>query len=227
MKKNKIEVEIKSLLGANEVKESLISRMRDNWDNLTLKNKSSQLNHYFTKGNLTELEKKLAPFLNNHEKELLQNIIQYSASHSVRTRKANNDVLIVIKATLDATTSSNGIARSEFESKISELNIEELDSLILKSGFKYQAKWSRERQEYAYKDYSVSIDKNAGYGYLAEFEKVIDPDNDFNAVKREIRDEFRLLGIEELPQDRLERMFQFYNNNWQDYYGTEKTFVIL
>ena len=32
--------------------------------------------------------------------------------------------------------------------------------------------------------------------------------------------------VEELSQDRLERMFSFYNNNWSDYYGTEKIFNI-
>jgi len=34
------------------------------------------------------------------------------------------------------------------------------------------------------------------------------------------------LDVEELPQDRLERMFAYYNKNWPEYYGTEKIFVI-
>jgi len=34
------------------------------------------------------------------------------------------------------------------------------------------------------------------------------------------------LGVAELPQDRLARMFDFYNQNWPDYYGTDKTFTI-
>jgi hypothetical protein len=33
-------------------------------------------------------------------------------------------------------------------------------------------------------------------------------------------------GVEELPQERLERMFAFYNTHWPDYYGTEKIFTI-
>jgi len=55
-------------------------------------------------------------------------------------------VILVIKASVDDTTSSNGTARLEWESKVG-LSIEELDALVLKSGFQYQAKWSRERQE--------------------------------------------------------------------------------
>jgi hypothetical protein len=34
------------------------------------------------------------------------------------------------------------------------------------------------------------------------------------------------LGVEELLQDRLERMFAHYNEHWQEYYGTDRTFII-
>jgi hypothetical protein len=34
------------------------------------------------------------------------------------------------------------------------------------------------------------------------------------------------LGLDELPQERLARMFEFYNQNWSEYYGTDKTFNI-
>ena len=34
------------------------------------------------------------------------------------------------------------------------------------------------------------------------------------------------LNVEELPQDRLERMFDFYNTHWKDYYGTERIFMV-
>lgn len=227
MKKNQIEVEIKSLIGNIEAMESLISRMREKYSKFTLKKRSKQLNHYFIKGNLKKLANNLSRYLSDEQNNLLENIVIHGKNHSVRTRKADNNVLVVIKATLDETSSSNGIARSEFEAKMDSLSLEELDELILSSDFEYQAKWSRERQEYQYKDYSVSIDKNAGYGYLAEFERIISPDDDFNIVKGEIRRELSELQIEELSQERLERMFEHYNENWSDYYGTDKTFTIF
>jgi len=34
------------------------------------------------------------------------------------------------------------------------------------------------------------------------------------------------LGYHELDQARLARMFDFYNKNWRDYYGTEKVFTV-
>jgi hypothetical protein len=34
------------------------------------------------------------------------------------------------------------------------------------------------------------------------------------------------LGVKELDQKRLERMFAFYNTHWPEYYGTDKIFTI-
>jgi hypothetical protein len=45
-------------------------------------------------------------------------------------------------------------------------------------------------------------------------------------VKQQLREMMTELDVQELPQDRLARMFDFYNKNWRDYYGTEKTFTI-
>ncbi len=72
----------------------------------------------------------------------------------------------------------------------------------------------------------VCIDRNAGYGYLAEFERVLDDAARAAAVEAELRELMAALGCEELAQDRLERMFAYYNANWSEYYGTDRTFVI-
>jgi adenylate cyclase class IV len=94
------------------------------------------------------------------------------------------------------------------------------------AGFTYQAKWSRTREEYAYKGMNVCVDKNAGYGYLAEFEKVIPSEEMLRTTRAEIEAMMSELGVSELPQDRLARMFDFYNKNWPEYYGTDKVFVV-
>ena len=40
------------------------------------------------------------------------------------------------------------------------------------------------------------------------------------------RDVMEKLGAEELAQERLERMFTFYNAHWPEYYGTDNVFTI-
>ena len=73
---------------------------------------------------------------------------------------------------------------------------------------------------------NISIDKNAGYGYLAEFEIVTDKEAELDTVKEKLLSFMKKMGVSELPQDRLERMFAHYNAHWPEYYGTEKTFII-
>ena len=223
---NQFEIEIKSLLGSKEKADQLVQKMHSSDPNFISLGSHKQLNHYFTQNaNTITLYSAIVNYLLENKKEQLKKILDNPKNLSVRTRQADDKVLLVIKATIDDTTSSNGTARLELESEMN-MSLEDLDKLVLSAGFEYQAKWSRERQEFKYKDLSVSIDKNAGYGYLAEFEKVIDDQTKADETKALIRETMKLLEVQELAQDRLERMFAHYNANWKDYYGTDKTFTI-
>jgi predicted adenylyl cyclase CyaB len=218
------EVEIKSLLGVKENADKLLEIMKAD-PSFKSHGAHKQLNHYFVGGDLNRLYENTEKYIDEDKHEQFKQLCYDGSDFSVRTRWADGKVILVVKASVDDTTSSNGTARLEFESKI-DLSLEELDRLVLDAGFKYQAKWSRERQEFSYRDMNVSIDKNAGYGYLAEFEKVVGDPEMVGKVKDEIRNTMSEIGVAELPQDRLARMFDFYNDNWEDYYGTEKVFNI-
>ena len=141
------------------------------------------------------------------------------------TRQKNDDVLLVVKASVDAGTSAHTVSRMEFEEAV-DVTLDALDVLVQEAGYTYQAKWSRAREEYTYKGMNVCLDKNAGYGYLAEFEKIVADEDSLDAVRSEIDAVMAELGVEELSQDRLERMFAHYNQNWPEYYGTDKTFTV-
>lgn len=219
------EIEIKSLLGNKGKADELKAKMKAADQKFVEIGSHKQLNHYFIGGDLKRLYENTADIIEADKKEKLAGLAEHAKDFSVRTRWADGKVILVIKASVDDTTSSNGTARLEWESKV-EKTIEELDQLVLKSGFTYQAKWSRERQEFKYKGANVSIDKNAGYGYLSEFEMVVDDKSKADETKALLRNMMQELEIAELPQDRLARMFDFYNHNWKDYYGTEKIFTI-
>lgn len=219
------EVEIKALLGtrarADQLREQF-SRV-DPESKLTGSNK--QLNHYFEGGDLLQLVNVISPELSEEAQRKLVNIAEQAKTFSVRTREKDGAVLFVIKASVDETTSENGIARIELEEAV-DLSLEELDQLILSAGFVYQAKWSREREEYLVNGVNVCLDKNAGYGYLAEFERVVQDESQLESAQREVRALMERLAVEELEQERLARMFAHYNANWPEYYGTDKIFVI-
>lgn len=222
---NTFEIEIKSLLGEPTAAEELKRKMCELDPNCHLVSENKQLNHYFEGGDMEELVKIMSLHLNDEQLKKLSSIVNAGQTFSVRTRQKDDQVLLVVKASVDEGTSANSVSRLEFEEPVN-LSLEDLDELLLKAGFKYQAKWSREREEYAYKNIKVCLDKNAGYGYLAEFEKVMDDENAVSATRAELEALMQELGVEELRQDRLERMFEHYNQNWPEYYGTDKVFVI-
>lgn len=219
------EVEVKSLLGSPERADEVRRAMKELDPSCKLTSKNKQLNHYFEGGTIDKLAEALAPHLPPEKMATLNDLAKRAKSFSVRTRDKDGTVLVVVKASVGDDSSSNGVARMEFEEKV-PLTIEELDKLILSAGFKYQAKWSREREEYLCNGVNVTLDRNAGYGWLAEFERIVDSEADVPRAREEVENLMKNLGVSELPQDRLERMFAFYNENWPQYYGTDKIFVV-
>ena len=213
------EVAIKSLLGTQEAADALRSRFH------VVDPTSKQLNHYFETGPMDVLHERVRAIVPSHEHDRLAHIVTRGTRFSVRTRQADDAVLFVIKASIDDTTSENGISRIEFEVAVDH-PLDTLDALIQDAGFPYQAKWSRDREEYTVRGTTVTIDRNAGYGYVAELEKVVTSEEEVEAARDHLRALMQQLGIEELSQDRLERMFAHYNAHWPQYYGTDKIFII-
>lgn len=217
------EIEIKSLLGAKEKADELKEKIKAKGAKLSSANK--QLNHYFILKDSQKLKEKLLPYVSKDKKRLFEKILTEGSNLSVRTRDTDGKVIFVIKASIGDDSSTNGVSRMEFED-VMDMNLEQLDRLLLDARLEYQAKWSREREEYKMEDVNICLDKNAGYGYLAEFEKVIPNHTEADKTKKELLDIMKELEVAELRQDRLERMFSYYNDNWQDYYGTDKVFNI-
>jgi predicted adenylyl cyclase CyaB len=221
---NQMEVEIKVLLGEEKNAKTLIQRIT--FQGYKLESTNSQLNHYFEGNNfgyLSAIDDEY--FVDDMAIHKLHNILTHGTSFSIRTRQLDDKVYLVVKASVDGTTSSNGISRLEFEEEI-KLDLQTLDKFLNSIGFRYQAKWSRQRAEYVKGDIKVCLDKNAGYGYLAEFEKIVDPSTNPVTIQTELRSLVSSFGLEELSQERLKRMFEYYNKNWREYYGTQKVFTI-
>lgn len=219
------EIEIKTLLGDQRNAIDLIAKMKETDPDFVSRGKHKQLNHYFVKGDLKALREKLDPHLPKDQRKQFDELTAKAKDFSVRTRWADGLVLFVIKATVDDTSSSNGTARQELETEV-DLTLEELDQMLIDTGFEYQAKWSREREDFHYMALNVTVDKNAGYGYLAEFETIIEDPSKADIAKTKIRQTMAQLDLKELDQDRLKRMFEYYNEHWQEYYGTDNVFNI-
>lgn len=240
------EVEIKVLLGTEAQKDAFMSQVRSSFPALAHSYSESQRNHYFEGGSLDGLLSFFGDIVTPEEKMKLENIRDTAKSFSVRTRGTPTQTIIVVKATVNDESSSNGTARIEWEVDLAPMTLEKMDVLVLEAGFSYQAKWSREREGYQLNDWIYNtvpviwesqkidsmpytvlcLDKNAGYGYLAEFERVIDDAALVDSTRAELLAMIWSLWYAELDQARLSRMFDFYNKNWRDYYGTENVFTV-
>ncbi len=225
------EVEIKVLLGTTEAKNAFMKRVSESFPSLSHSYSESQKNHYFEWGNLAHLFGTFRQYISDKDATSLHTLSKEAKSFSVRTRGTPTQTIIVVKATVNDETSSNGTARIEWEVDLAPMTLEEMDGKVLQAGFSYQAKWSREREGYELNipwlvDTILCLDKNAGYGYLAEFERVIDDASLVDSTRTELLTLIESLGYAELDQARLARMFDFYNKNWNDYYGTEKVFTL-
>lgn len=199
--------------------------MRQVDPNSKLVSRNKQLNHYFMGGDLQKLANAVVTHVSADVLEKLKDIASRGKEFSIRTRDKDGAVFLVVKASVGDDTSSNGVARMEFEEKVG-LSLDDLDQLLMDAGFQYQAKWSREREEYTCKGIAVCLDRNAGYGWLAEFEKVVQSEAEVEPARQEVRALMDACGAVELQQERLERMFAFYNAHWGEYYGTDKVFTI-
>lgn len=219
---DKYEVEVKSLLGSQEkaliLKEHLIAK------GALSTSSSKQLNHYFKIGSKEKFKERLLPLISESDRATFERTLE-GQNLSLRSRETDGRVLIVIKSSIGRDSSANGVSRMEFEREVNT-SLQELDRLIEESGAELEAKWSREREEYKLGGTNVCLDKNAGYGWLAEFEQVVDEPSEVELARKSILETMNNFGLEELPQERLERMFAHYNKNWKDYYGTEKVFNI-
>ncbi|MEK7535041.1 MAG: CYTH domain-containing protein [Patescibacteria group bacterium] len=221
------EIEIKCLLGSKNSADQLLARMHQVNPQTKQIGIQKQLNHYFESGNLRDLAKNIVPVLKVKKDQLkLTKLSNQARSFSLRTRQTNGKLKLILKISIDDTSSDNGTARLEFEAPIDGVTLDELDALVLKSGFAHQAKWSRDKTDYNYLGANITISFSPGYGYVAEFEKIISDPKLANQTKTELRNIMKKLDVEELPQDRLARMFDYYNKHWREYYGTEKVFNI-
>lgn len=220
------EVEIKSLLGDEAVARAFRTQLASLFPHLIFQGKHSQLNHYFTDGDVSLSADRFNAYFTSEQQTNLKRILTEGKKHSIRTRQADGRVLLVVKASIDDTSSANGIIRMEFEEEPEGLSLDALDDLLLDMGLQYQAKWSRDREEYRLRDVSICLDRNAGYGYVVEFEKVVSTEDEVIQAKAELIDLMRHMDIVELSQERLGRMFAFYNAHWREYYGTDRVFTI-
>jgi adenylate cyclase class IV len=219
------EVEIKSLLSSQKDLDLLLQKLKTRDPSLKLISESHQLNHYFIGTFINGSISRLSNLITKVEAQELTELIEDCKSYSVRTRFSNGTVYLIVKGSLGKSSAIHGKNRAEFET-IVNLDIEQLDNVLLQSGFIVQSKWSINRTKYSYLGIVVDLCFTPGYGFFAELEKVVHSPKEVKMAEQEIDKIMQELGLIELDQNKLDKMFDYYNKNWQKYYKTKKYFKL-
>lgn len=217
------EIEVKSLLSSQKELDSILKKLKSNDPNLRLISESYQLNHYFIGTFSAESISQFSKLISKEELFEITELINNCKSYNVRTRFSNDTVYLILKGSIRGSSAIHGKNRAEFETVVN-LDIEQLDNKLLQAGFKVQSKWSITRTKYSYLDIVVDLCFTPGYGYFVELEKVVHSTKDIKTAEQEIYKAMQYLGLIELDQNRLDKMFEYYNKNWQKYYKTNKNF---
>ncbi len=115
--------------------------------------------------------------------------------------------------------------RDEIEIKVARADFLRLDEVFCSLGYKYDTKWYRKRTEYKYKNFSITIDFNAGYGWIAEIERTVQPGNE-EMAKKEILSLAKEIGLKPATKELFNKMYEYYKKNWSHYIKTKSTFDI-
>lgn len=218
------EVEIKCLLDKGQAL-ALPEKIRGMGLTLEQFARYKQLNDYFTGGDIMKLAVGMRQLLGKEKAEELAAVGREYDTFSVRARQNNDAVIFIVKATKGG-SANHGSQRREFEVRIN-FSLDELHKLIIASGYTVQARWMADRTLYKIGN-GMTLDSyfSPGYGYQAEIEKVVYTKEEMTRAETDIRQFAKQLGINPVDPARIERMFDFYNTHWREYYGTDKTFHI-
>ena len=219
------EIEIKTLLGSKEQSDKLLAKVMERDPKTKLVSEQKQLNHYYHDGNLADLAQGVAKHITPGQAAALTDIAARAKSINVRTRQKNDTVLLIVKGSLDEVSAVHSHQRMEFEAPVN-ISLANLDALVEQSGWQLEAKWQADRKIYSTLGLTLDVFFTPGYGYLAEFEQVVMADKDRESAHQKLVDTMESLGVQELPNNRLERMFAYYNQHWQEYYGTDRVFTV-
>ncbi len=220
----KREIEIKYLLADEGERDKLVDELNKHYPSSKVVRSSVVISYFFkpTKSKF-EILNFTKEILSTSDCNQLKNLIENSSEIDVRARSIDDIVYFVVKGAAEGDDPVHAVHRLEFETII-DLPLEELGKMIESAGVELASKWSSKRIFYEL-DANISMNTEfvSGYGYKAEIEVLIE-DDESEAVIEEIRQTAAKLNLDEADQKLFGRMYEYYNQHWQEYFNTDKVF---
>lgn len=105
--------------------------------------------------------------------------------------------------------------REEIEIKFKREEFETLEKMFLSLGYKVEIKWFRKRHNFKWSGIKVSVDYTKGYGYIIEFEKLVDEDEKDDALQF-LKEKFNFLNIPLTSREEFDQKFDYYKEHWKE-----------
>ena len=151
-------------------------------------------------------------------------LIRKSGDLVVKARSIDDTVYFAVKGSPAGQGAVHAVSRLEFEVAV-DISLDELGHRLEESGVQLVSKFSSWRDFYAL-DSALNMDVEfvSGYGYKAEIELLVEEEVSEDEHIERIRKIAKEVGIQEASQELFGKMYHYYNQNWQEYFSTRKTF---
>ncbi len=219
----KREVEIKYLLADKDAQDKLVSSLQEHFPRTRLLRKKVVISYFYKKPrSVDSVLNAGSQLLNEVEFAKLKHILK-SSNLVVKARSIGSDVFFALKSAKKGEDAVHAVDRLEFEVKVNT-SIENVNTVITNAGIELVSKWYSERSFYELDSrVNADIEFVSGYGYKAELEILTD-DEHSQTEEKEIRAIAKELSLQEASQELLGKMYEYYNQHWEDYYKTDKVF---
>lgn len=108
-------------------------------------------------------------------------------------------------------------AREELVVKIDNQYRQSLISMLKALEFDIKIKWFRIRNSFVWNNFDVTLDYTHGYGYILEFEMLVENEENVEEGKQILKKQFDELDIEIVDKQLFKDKYEDYKENWQTY----------
>lgn len=220
----KREIEIKYLLEDKQAADELAKKMKANYPDCEKTRESIVISYFYEKPeSVKQVLDAAKQIVSKSEFEELQQMLNDSMELVVKARSIDDIVFFAVKGAFKGEDAVHAVNRIEFEVKV-DTSLEEVNKLLVDSSIVLASKWYSERSFYKItEDMEMNIEFVSGYGYKAEIEILIE-DVDSQNAEAAIRQVAQELSLQEASQELLGKMYEYYNQHWQEYFKTKKVF---
>lgn len=221
----KREIEVKYLLKDLTERDGLLAKLQHRYPAMAHTGNKRIISYFYEAGATKEqVLSAMSETVPQAKLAELTGVLENSGAIVVKCRSIDATNFFAVKGTPLGEDPVHAVNRLEFEVAL-DVPLETIDSQLQAAGIVIASKWSSQRDFYSLdQGMKAEIEFVSGYGYKAELELVIEDGESVEVAQQSIRDIASELTLTEASQALLGRMYAYYNQHWQEYFDTDKTF---